>query len=121
MRRFVLATAAALLIASPAAAGTWRCQPVQKVACSGGDSCPAAATAGAYNRIDFAQNQYSRCDDKGCDPYRAVISKSGAFINIEVPGRSMLAKMTEDGKAYLEVFTVLGTVVVSHGICAPEQ
>jgi hypothetical protein len=112
------------LLATPAVAETWRSQPTQKVACGGEATCQVMRLGASYNRVDSTKNLYSRCDDKGCDTYQAKMSRSGAVIDIEVPGKGLLARMMTNGitsgMSYLEAFTFLETVFVVHGVCTPE-
>lgn len=63
--------------------------------------------------------KYSRCDSVGCDTYDARISKSGQFLEIEVPGHGVLAKLDLDTLKFLEVVTLTTDVVyLSWGYCS---
>ena len=67
----------------------------------------------------------SRTDTKGCNTYEARFSNSGIFMNIEVPSRSVFAKMaTEESSlmeikkyAFHEIVTQFHAVYVSFGSC----
>jgi hypothetical protein len=47
----------------------------------------------------------------------ASFSESGEFIIIDVPGRSMMAKVSRDGSGFVEVVTLMSTVLLSFGSC----
>jgi hypothetical protein len=72
---------------------------------------------GLWNLIDLEEGRLSRCDKKGCDHYEMVVTRSGIFLNLEIPGRAMFAKMAADGSDYLEVATIGSTALISHGKC----
>jgi hypothetical protein len=59
---------------------------------------------------------YERCDQKGCDRYRAAVSYSGMFANISLPENGAMARLTEDG-VMLEVLTLHMGVLVRYGRC----
>ena len=114
---------AAALIASTdlALSETLRCEIATKQQCTAEEGC-RPAVLGVFNRIDPARQSYARCDRLGCDTYEANFNRSGAFVNIELPGRSVIAKMAVDGTQFVEVVTV-GTIVVyvSFGSCKMER
>ncbi len=118
MNRIIIA--ALVVLAFVRATGTShaaevRCDIQSKMNCSP-SGCSDNAL-GAWNLIDFDSSRISRCDKNGCDHYTMTVTRSGAYLNIEVPGRGILVKMREDGSDYLEVVT-LGTIaLVSHGTC----
>ncbi len=63
--------------------------------------------------------RYERCGgDEPCDSYAAQVSYSGAWANIAVPERSMLARLTASGQ-FVEVLTQMDAVYVYHGQCEP--
>ena len=59
---------------------------------------------------------YQRCDDKGCDTYKAQVNYSGAWANVAVPDRAMFSKLTASGQ-FVEVVSQNDAVWVYHGQC----
>ena len=51
------------------------------------------------------------------DAFDLVGRQRGAFTNIEVPGRGMLAKVSLDGSQFVEVVTLGTGVLISYGAC----
>ena len=97
-----------------------RCEIAAKHYCTADRGCSATSTP-VFNRIDIGRGTYARCDANGCDEYDAVLSSSGKFTLIEVPGRDILAKMSRDGSMFLEVVTLATDVYVSFGSCSEEK
>ena len=112
-----LALAVVMLVAFVASA--WaisvRCEINAKYACSA-RGCDETKP-GAWNVVDFEAETILRCDANGCDTYQMQAVRKGIYINIEVPGRSMFAKMTTDGSDYVEVVSLGTDVLVSYGAC----
>ncbi len=73
--------------------------------------------ADAWNLIDLDREQYSRCDQNGCDSYAMVTAISGVHVNIDLPGRATLAKLRRDGAEFVEVVTLGTQVLASFGAC----
>jgi len=92
------------------------CTISEKLLCNPGEGC-AAIKNSIVVRIDFDKQVYSRCDAKGCDDYIGQFSKSGVFINIGMPDKGMLAKLSSDGSSFLEVVTLMTATFVSYGSC----
>jgi hypothetical protein len=92
------------------------CTISQKQVCRPGVECEQTKNS-IVVRIDWNQGTYSRCDAKGCDALSMQFAVSGDFLNIEVPGRGMLAKISKDGSSYVEVATFMTNVIVSFGSC----
>ncbi len=111
----LLLTAVSVFLATEAVAAEIRCDIRSKVTCSSA-GCTEKAP-GMWNLIDLEGRRFSRCDYEGCDHYQMVVSRSGTYLNLEVPGRAMLAKMAADGSKYLEVATLGTKALVSHGTC----
>jgi hypothetical protein len=58
---------------------------------------------------------FARCDEKGCDEYPALFTRSGLFTNIVfAPGT--LAKLSDTG-SLVEVVTLGMVALVSYGRC----
>jgi hypothetical protein len=116
-----------LIALSPGAASAQvlRCEVRQKFVCEEAGCRIISANTWAF--VDPQKKTYARCDVRGCDTYEARIYQSGAFLNIEVPGRSSMAKIaTQDAslanlKAYSfhEVVSQMHTILVSYGLCKP--
>ena len=112
-------TAFLVIISSvPALADPLRCEIAQKFSCSSA-GC-ATGQIGIFNVIDVESGKFSRCDTKGCDDYSANFTRSGVYINVDVPGREMVAKLSVDGSQFVEVATLMNVVLVSFGACKPQ-
>ena len=101
--------------ATSAHAQELRCEILQKYVCeaAGCKSVPAKV----WNLVDAAKRIYARCDSNGCDKYDAQFSVSGTFINIDVLGRGLTAKVATDGSSFHEVATLTHVIYVSFGSC----
>jgi hypothetical protein len=116
----------ALLLAGAAHAQELKCEIGKKYVCDEGGCKPIPATV--WNVVNTLKRTYARCDARGCDTYEARIFQSGIFINIEVPGRSTIAKMSTLDEpisqikafSFHEVVTQLQAVYVSFGSCKPN-
>ena len=104
-----------LVAALPAWATEVHCEIEAKYACNS-SGCRENAIA-VWNLIDLDALRFSRCDQMGCDHYTITTSVSGAFMNIEVPGHGMLARVSHDGSQYVEIVTLGTDVLVSYGSC----
>jgi len=72
-----------------------------------------------YVRWHPNTKQYQRCGgDSPCDSYEAQVSYSGAWANIAMPERSIMARLTASGQ-FLEGLTQMDAVYVYHGQCQP--
>jgi hypothetical protein len=105
-----------LSIGLPAPAQTLRCDISSKVQCEPGGAACRRIDAKVWNVVDLGRRTLARCDQRGCDAYPANFVRSGAYTNILVPERSLLAKLSENG-SFLEVATLTETVLVSFGTC----
>src|SRR5262245_54529774 len=76
-----------------------------KFGCSPGGCEPMAANV--WSVIDLSAQTYARCDAKGCAKYDAVMSRSGVYVVIDLPGRGMIVKLASDLSAFLEVATIM--------------
>jgi hypothetical protein len=106
---------AMLSFPGPAWSQTVTCIISSKYGCEA-DGCNQVQAA-VRNVLDLSRQTYTRCDTGGCDNYEARISRSGAFIVIDLPGRGMTAKIAADLSAFVEVATIGTTVLVSFGSC----
>jgi hypothetical protein len=120
MKRQIIIFFGLMAAASPALAETFRCDIKEKHYCTAREVCKSINPT-IYNRIDFSQETYSRCDKAGCDTYKASFSRSGIYIIIDVPGRGLFAKLSVDGSEFLEVATLLTKTYVSFGSCRGEK
>jgi hypothetical protein len=103
-------------IATGAQAQTVHCDISSKMQCEpGGGACQHLRPT-VWNVVDFGRHTIARCDQRGCDEFPADFVRSGAYTNILVPGRSLLAKVSETG-SFLEVATLTEAVLVSFGSC----
>ena len=110
--------------AGPAAGAeptSWQCEVSSKMNCMYGKCEPGAMASGRqWMVLDFTANTYARCDQKGCDVYRASRASSGAFTVVELPGRGSFIKMSNDGSAFVDTATVGVGVVLSFGTCRQQ-
>jgi hypothetical protein len=72
--------------------------------------------ASTFVRWTPATSTFERCDERGCDRYRARVSYSGAFANIALPENGALARLSANG-TMLEVSTSFHSALVRHGRC----
>jgi hypothetical protein len=108
-----------MLQALPAMAEQVMCRVHLKQLCERDTGC-RRVEANTWYPIDTVRATVSRCDARGCDTYQAAASQSGAFINLDVPGRGMLLKIASDGSNFVEVATLGLSVFVSFGVCARQ-
>ncbi len=108
----------AVFVIEPAQAQTTslRCDIATKLSCAPNVAC-RPVSIGMWNIIDMQKGKMSRCDTKGCDSYNAQISASGGYVNIGVPERGYMAKMSSTGSYFTEVATHADTVLLSFGSC----
>ena len=107
------------LWAASANASTLRCTHVTKQFCDA-DGCNRIEPK-TYNTISTDPALFSRCDSIGCDGYEYVVTRSGVYLTFEVPGRGLMAKMSEDGSEYVEIATLTTGVYISHGYCTTND
>jgi hypothetical protein len=113
--RFLFALTFLLGATIPACAVT-TCTVDQKLSCSAAVGCQSIKNS-IIIRIDWNQGSYSRCDAKGCDDFSMQFLPSGDFINVDVTGHGMLAKISKNGASFTEVITIMETAIVSFGNC----
>ncbi|WP_374322049.1 hypothetical protein [Brevundimonas sp.] len=116
-----LILAVAALQASPSASPTFICEGAQRFACDDVNGCidsPLPITTWA--EFDFSGNAYRRCDRTSCDDYTPVVTRSGEFLNIELPGRASFAKIGPDA-SFTEVITLGTQVMITYGRCRPTR
>ena len=116
VRTFCIAMA---LLPSAVMAAELQCDIAAKFSCQPTGCEPNQL--GVWNLVDIERERFSRCDRNGCDHYDATVSQSGVFYNIEVPGRGIIAKMSLDGKSYMEVATIGVSALISFGSCGASQ
>src|SRR5262245_55725289 len=113
------------LLVSTEVHAQWKCNISKKYVCE--ESGCRAIPADMWHMFDRVKGTYARCDSKGCDTAEARFSEAGVFLNIEVPGRSNIAKIaTQDvppagmrALSFHEVATLHHTVLISFGSCLP--
>ncbi len=115
----LLALVAILVPFSGSAIASERCEIETKYLCQSTEGCAGAAPK-VFSVIDWALSTYSRCDSAGCDAYDFVGTQSGAWLNIDVPGRGLVAKFDPLSGAFVEVVTLGELVYVSFGVCAHQ-
>jgi hypothetical protein len=70
--------------------------------------------------LDPATGAYSRCDAKGCDRHRSIVSRSGVWVNFAIPGSATFARVGDDGSV-VEVAALNSTVLVGYGRCRQSR
>ena len=100
--------------ASAAQAQLLKCEIKNKYVCEAG-GC-ASVPAKEWKLVDSVQRTYTRCDVLGCDKYDAQFSRSGAYINIDIPARGVIAKIATD-TTFHEVATLGHRIFISFGSC----
>ena len=65
--------------------------------------------------LDFAKEEYSRCDTKGCDTYKMTVDVGGIYINIFSTG--FKSKVSADRKEFMEYVSLRTTSYLSYGSC----
>lgn len=97
------------------------CHPAEKHLCSAGHGCKASVVTvfAKFSSAGPGRATYSRCDRHGCDRHEANTYQSGAFLNIELPGRATFAKVGPNGE-WTEVVSLGNDVIVAQGKCLPE-
>lgn len=103
---------------------TWANVETLNCKLSGAQICgPQGCKSGkplTYVRWHPNSKKYQRCGGTSpCDDYVAQVSYSGAWVNIAVPDRSIMARLSTSGQ-FLEVLTQMDTVFVYHGRCQAE-
>jgi hypothetical protein len=115
---------ALLLAASQQAPNTefaWDCKVTSAGVCGAASACVGIKpTTSSF--IYPSERFYFRCpghwhDLAECDEYTAVVIASGAYTNIELPGRAAFARVGP-GLSFTEMATLMDRVFVYHGQCA---
>lgn len=118
MHRLAVACFAGLACTTPVLAKGFRCDISMKQQCQPATGC-ISVPATVFNLVNVSLGTYSRCDTAGCDEYEASLSKSGIFVEIDVPGRGVLAKLDLATFKFLEVVTLTTDLVyLSWGACS---
>lgn len=121
-RMFVILS---LFFASPSYAAeqkstSLRCEFTSKFVCSGA-SCEQIVSTETHILVDTEKGSYSRCDSRGCDNYKPIISKSGVFTNVALPKNGSVVKIQNDEMSVVDVATIGLHPLVSHGTCKLNQ
>lgn len=91
------------------------CQVTAAKRCGPADCKPFKPTT--FVRWHPASKQYERCGGgSACDSYTAQVSYSGAYANIAMPDRSIMARLTASGQ-FMEILTQMDAVLIYHGQC----
>ena len=110
--------AMALSLASVARAQELRCEIAEQYVCEGGGCKIAPASADVWNLIDQTKKTYARCTRMGCETFEATFSKSGAYMNIELPGQNVIARMADEDVPFagIKAFSFHEAITFSHAI-----
>ena len=106
-----------LAMPMPERGAKWQCTPTKRYDCSFG-GCTANKPS-VWLLLDFRENTYARCDDKGCDKYNMVPSASGIYTVISLLAAGSFMKVENDGRTYVEVASLGPSVVTNFGSCSP--
>lgn len=120
MKKMILIGTLALTSAAPTlgAAITYECRFADKRQCSAGKPCKAMPSK-VFTRLTL-DGSYARCDEKGCDDYKANVTRSGNWAIFDIPGRGMVAKMSMD-LDLVEVTTINDVVLIGYGKCQAKN
>lgn len=91
------------------------CLIVSKFQCDAEGCRPIQPTIQHF--VDLQSGTMSRCDANGCDKHPVDMMRSGAFMNISIPGRGTIAKLSDLGD-FMEVATLGNTALISFGRCS---
>lgn len=92
-----------------------KCSPITKISCDRTSCEPDNPSVWVV--LDRQKREFSRCDVKGCDTYKADFNSSGAFTNIQ--GKAPMGTMIKvlGDKKYIEIATIGLSSLVSSGSC----
>ncbi len=96
-----------------------RCTATRKIVCEDGECKSVPPTVFFLLGKHADRNNYSRCDQQGCDTYEAMIKKAGLFENwqlVEPQGVIFKRALSED-QSFVEVATLGLQVYISTGHC----
>ncbi len=116
IRLGILTISLAALAAMPTEAKVFECVISEKYVCDSGRGCGQVHND-IVVKLDLTRQTYSRCDPKRCDIFDVRFTEAGAYAVIDVPGRGMLAKFSNDGSDFVEVATIESQAVISFGSC----
>ena len=108
-----------LLAIADTASAAVRCDVHEKHRCLAG-GC-SSVNPSVFIGLDHEAGIYERCDAKGCDVYAATFARSGEFVNIALPERGLLAKLSLEDGQFPEVATLGLDTLTSFGTCTLEQ
>ena len=119
VKKMILVGALALTSAAPTwgATTTYECRFTDKRQCSAGEPCKPIPSK-IFTRLSL-DGSYARCDAKGCDDYKANVSRSGNWAIFDIPGRGMVSKMSVQ-RDIVEVTTINDVVLIGYGKCQPK-
>lgn len=105
------------------------CFPTKKIVCTS-EECIANEKPSVFILIESSIDGplISRCDNVGCDTYKAIMEKSGEFVNAQAKDpRGLILKISfldneSDGKNdFVEVVTLGLSTQVSYGYCKAQS
>ena len=112
---FLTTVLLSFVISQEAFAKEFKCEFQSKFHCDGNSCIPIEPTT--WNLVDLETKSIARCDNQGCDWYEMEIHQSGFFTIFDVAERGFMAKMSIDGKSYIEIATLGTEAYVSQGSC----
>lgn len=97
--------------------GAWHCTFTEKLQCDPGQNCRSVPST-VSTIMDQRTNRYMRCsvDFRDCDEYDARFSTGGDFLNVDLPGRSVFAKLSTD-LSVTEVAALGHSLMIGRGRC----
>lgn len=106
------------MVALPVAshAQTLICQPDKKFTCDAEEGCRPSAL-GTFYRVNASNAVYERCDRRGCDSYRAQVTRSGTMEIYELVGRGAFLKLQTLDNSFVESVSLTTVVILSFGSC----
>lgn len=93
----------------------WICQPDKTIRCSV-EGCEET-TPSIMLVLDFSKKKYSRCDSEGCSDFMMNYSKGGVFTLVDLTGRGVFLKASNDGSSFIDVATIGLGSIQNFGIC----
>ncbi len=94
----------------------WRCDVQYQTTCRVG-ACTSMAPA-IWIELDFAQQRYSRCDQRGCTRMEARFSTAGIFTRAS--GTGFALQVVNDGSQFSDAVDIGLVIVNSFGVCRPQ-
>lgn len=97
----------------------WSCETFKKYSCNEKNGCNEIDGGLVSIRLDLNAEKYFRCDSKGCESSGAKIFSSGIYTYFDL-GSGAVFKVLNDGSSFVDIATLMDTVLISYGVCLPK-